>query len=205
MWTLLAALGVGLALGLWAVRETARHAEEQDAQIAALQAQASAAQDTAEQLCDQVRAMGRVCVQDPAALRGEPGATGPPPSDAQVYAAVELYMSGRQLVSPADLAIAVADYLAEHPPADGADAPPITGEQITAQLATYLTAHPPPAGPPGDPGRAPTAEEILAAVSAWFTANPGPYCATGYAPREVDIPTVADGIVHALICAKTPE
>lgn len=42
---------------------------------------ANVATYTAEQLCDQVREMGAICVLDPAALpqgeRGEPGATGP--------------------------------------------------------------------------------------------------------------------------------
>lgn len=82
VWTVLAALGVALALGANALRENSARADEQEAQIAALQAQANAAVSTADQLCQQVRALGKVCVQDPAELprgeQGEPGVQGPP-------------------------------------------------------------------------------------------------------------------------------
>lgn len=175
----------------------------------ALAVQARAYKETVQQVCaDKVAEGGEECTDKqlkgdpgPPGEKGEQGDPGPGPTDAQVYTAVTLYMTGRELVDPADLAAAVADYLAAHPPADGKDAPPITGEQILAQLAVYLTANPPPAGEKGDPGRPPTAEEILAAVADWFAANPGPYCPSGFEPREVDLVTAADGIVHAIVCA----
>lgn len=165
---------------------------------------------TLGQVCaDKVAEGGTECTDEqkqgipgPQGEQGETGAQGPGPTDAQVFAAVTLYMSGRDLVDPAELASAVADYVAAHPPEDGQDAAPVTGEQILAQLAVYLTAHPPPAGEKGDPGRPPTAEEILAAVETYFAANPGPYCPTGYAPSEVDLVTLGGGIVHAIVCAQ---
>ncbi|NUU21590.1 MAG: hypothetical protein HOV68_08760 [Streptomycetaceae bacterium] len=191
--------GLGAAMYVTAQQEAAAEAQRADA-----------AQATVAEVCaDKAAEGGEECT--PEQLRGEKGDTGatgaqgPGPTDAQVYAAVALYMSGRDLVDPADLAAAVADYIAEHPPADGADAPPVSGEQILAAVASYLAANPPPKGDPGEDGRPPTSEEILAAVAAWFAENPGPYCKPGFEPREADIPTVDQGIIHALVCAQAAE
>lgn len=191
--------GLGAVMYVTAQQEAAAEAQRADD-----------AQATVAEVCaDKAAEGGEECT--PEQLRGEKGETGatgaqgPGPTDAQVYAAVSLYMTGRAIVSPAELAAAVADYVAAHPPADGADAPPVSGEQILAATAAYFAANPPPKGDPGDPGRPPTSEEILAAVAAWFAENPGPYCKPGFEPREADIPTVDQGIIHALVCAQAAE
>lgn len=103
-WAVLAVIGVLIAFGLNAIQEGNARADQQDAEIAALQARANAAVVTAEQLCEQVKAMGRACVQDPASLRGEkgdPGAAGAPGRGV----ADQQCVSGRWRVSYTDGAV----------------------------------------------------------------------------------------------------
>lgn len=102
----------------------------------------------------------------PQVVRGE---RGPGPTDAQI-------------------ADAVARYLARNPPPTGR--PPTTGE-ITAAVAEYLMAHPP------QPGRPPTAEEIAAAVGAYLQANPPPEGQPGRAPTEGEIQAAVDAYLAA--------
>lgn len=198
----LAAVGAGLAISAHAIRGVNDRADDQAAQIETLSARAEQYAAGAEQLCDQVEALGGRCITDPSEWTGPAGPAGPAPTDRQVQNAVDAYMATHTIVEPKAILAAVADYIAAHPPKNGKDADPVTGEQILAAVATYLAANPPEKGDPGDPGRPPTAEEILAAVEAYFAENPGPYCPTGYEPREVDLVTVGGGIVHAVVCAQ---
>jgi hypothetical protein len=104
-----------------------------------------------------------------------------------------------QPVTAARIAVAVADYLARNP------ITPVgpSQDQIADAVAAYLLQNPPPAGPPGaqgdagtpgepgaqgaqgeqgpegEPGRPPTAEEIRAALDAYFMDNPIPPCPSG--------------------------
>lgn len=99
---------------------------------------------------------------------GPAGAAGPGPSDAQVQAAVDVY-------------------LAAHPPAAGASA---SDTQVLDAVTVYLVAHPPA------PGQNATAAQISTAVAAYMAANPapsGPAGATGAAGAqgEQGVPGVA--------------
>lgn len=96
---------------------------------------------------DQVKKLGATPVAPPAdKVRANPTAPIPSPStsvvgpsDAQVYAAV-------------------ADYFKSHPVGP-------TPADIAAAVVNYLTAHPAPAGPKGDAGAAPTADQLATAVA----------------------------------------
>lgn len=88
---------------------------------------------------------------------GPQGETGPGPSDDQVYAAVEAYfrlhpVEDGEDASPAMIAAAVINYLTEHPPAPGDPGPAPTADQILGAVGTYLAANPPASGPQGPAG-----------------------------------------------------
>lgn len=94
----------------------------------------------------------------PASIIAQAGPAGPPgpgPSDAQVQAAVDVYLGQHPpsgTVPTADIDAAVTVYLTAHPPAPG---PPPTDAQVASAVSTYMAAHPAPSGPPGpqgDPG-----------------------------------------------------
>lgn len=86
---------------------------------------------------------------------GPQGSQGPGPSDAQVQAAVQAYLT--------------AHPIAGQPP---------TTDQIAAVVAVYMVQHPAatgatgPAGSQGAPGPAPSDSQIQAAVAVWETAHP---------------------------------
>jgi len=165
-WLLLAMiLGtvIALGLGIYSFVEIQQQAERE-------RQRANEAVATAEELCEQVRALGRECVRDPDQLRGDPGPAGergpagPPPSDEAVREAVEAY------------------FLA-HPPAAG---PAPTPAEIAAAVITYLTENPPAAGPPGPP---PSSEQIAQAVANWFIAHPLSACPPGASTRTITVVT----------------
>lgn len=110
-----------------------------------------------DQLCGQVRALGGVCVVDPADLRGEPGPQGPPPTDEQVLRAVETYLRANppepgRPPTMQEIADAVAIQLAVDPPERGERGPGPTPQQIADAVATFLLANPPPPGEDGEAG-----------------------------------------------------
>lgn len=121
------------------------------------QQRADQASQAATQACDQLLQLGYPCPFDPAQFRGETGATGPAgraPTEAEIAAAVSVYLAG-------------------HPAAPG---PAPTQAEIAAAVTIYLLANPAPAG---EQGPAPTAEQILAAVQTYLLANPLPVCPAG--------------------------
>jgi hypothetical protein len=84
---------------------------------------------------------------------GPQGLQGPGPSDAQVQAAVDVYLgqhppSGTVPTAVVDAAVTV--YLTAHPPAPG---PPPSDAQVAAAVAAYMAANPAPSGPPGPQGQ----------------------------------------------------
>jgi hypothetical protein len=88
----------------------------------------------------------------PPGATGATGPAGPGPSDAQVAAAVQVY-------------------LLQHPIAGQ----PPTTEQIAAVVAVYMAQHPAPAGSPGPTGAAgpgPSDAQIAAAVAVWESGHP---------------------------------
>ena len=105
----------------------------------------------------QLKAHGLTPVAPPASKlvagpTGPAGPQGPGPSDAQVAAAV-------------------AAYLAAHPIAGQ----PPTTDQIAAVVAVYLAQHPAPAGPPGPTGASgpgPSDAQIADAVAVWESGHP---------------------------------
>lgn len=104
--------------------------------------------------------------EDPVAPEAEeliedPEYTPPPepirPSDDQVQEAVEAYFREHPVqdgenASPPQIAAAVINYLTDHPPAPGQPGPAPTEEQLLNAVAVYLAANPPPPGPPGADG-----------------------------------------------------
>jgi hypothetical protein len=199
------AVAIG-AIGYGALSSWLRAEDEKD--------RADEAVVAAEALCQQVEAAGYTCVKDPDSLRGEPGPAGeqgPPPSDEQVYAAVESYFSVNPVEAveptPSAIAAAVSNYLTENPPADGERGPGPTAEQIATAVADYLTANPPASGPPGPQGERgppPTAEEVAAAVESYLSDHPLPMCPTGYEASAETVLTT-DGPIEAVICKSTEE
>jgi len=121
------------------------------------QQRAEEAAQAATQACVQLQQLGYPCPFDPAKFRGETGATG---------------ATGRA-PTEAEIAAAVSVYLSAYPPAAGR---PPTDAEIAAAVTVYLLANPAPAGGQGPP---PTAEQILTAVQAYLAANPLPFCPAG--------------------------
>lgn len=132
-----------------------------------------------------------------------PGAGGSPPgpTDEQVLEAVEDYFLTHPVedgedASPAQIAAAVINYLAEHPPAPGEPGPAPTEEQVLNAVAVYLAANPPPAGPPGPPGAdgedadPPSSAEIQAELATYFEAHPIEMCRAGSTAEVLTVLTV---------------
>ncbi len=83
---------------------------------------------------------------------GPQGEQGPGPSDAQVQAAVDVYLGQHPPTGtvPAEVVdAAVTVYLTQHPPAPG---PPPSDAQVAAAVAAYMAANPAPSGAPGPSG-----------------------------------------------------
>lgn len=166
-----------------------------------------------EDLCAQVEALGRTCVEDPAELQGAEGPqgpAGPPPTDEQVAEAVADFfrlnpVEDGESPSPAAIAAAVTNYLAANPPEQGEPGPAPTAAQIASAVEAYLIANPAPAGPPGpagadgedgedgEDGHTPTAEELAAAaaaaVEAYIEEHPIPVCPAGSSAEPLTVLT----------------
>lgn len=200
-----------ILLAAFALVWTAVQSERQGSQIEALYAALGDEQSAAEQRGEEpVAPPPEDLIEDPE--YDEPATPEPRgPTDAQVYEAVQAYFEAHPVTadgpSAAEIAAAVADYLAEFPPGP-------TAEQVSTAVAAYLTANPPapgedgqvgasgppgPAGEQGAPGRAPTPEEIAAEVQDYMTEHPLPVCPEGAAPEAHTIVT-AEGPVDAVIC-----
>lgn len=174
-----------------------------------------AALGTAEQ---QLKQHGITPLPPPPQQIIEQGAAGPPgpgPSDAQVLAAVTLYLQAHPLPtapppSAAVIAAAVADYLKANPPAAGKDGAPgaaASSAQVADAVAAYLAAHPPAAGPTGPQGPAGVQGEPGAVGPSGpagpagkdgeqgTTGAPGPACPSGYSPT----PETVNGH-NAVVC-----
>jgi hypothetical protein len=152
-----AAIFVAFAALAFAATQYVTRANEQEQR-------ADEAVSAADQLCAQVRQLGGLCVVDPEELRGPAGEAGPPgpgPTDAQVAEAVALYLaefppSAGRPPTMGEIADAVAIQLASNPPPQGERGPGPTTEQIAGAVAAYLLANPAPAGeqgPAGEDGR----------------------------------------------------
>lgn len=180
----------------------------------------------AEELCAQVEDLGWTCVEDPDSLRGEAGPAGPagpPPSDEQVYEAVEAFFVEHPVEaeepSPAAIAAAVSNWLQEHPPADGEDGEPgprgpgPSAAQVASAVEEYLTQNPAPAGPSGPAGEdgedgeqgpagpPPSASEIAAAVEAYIEEHPLPTCPEGSAAEPHTVLTTG-GALDVIVCVE---
>lgn len=126
-----------------------RQSDAQNAQIAAL----SGGLATTEQ---QLKAHGIAPSAAPPSqiIRGAAGPQGPGPSDVQVQVAVATYLAAHPPAvnaSAAQVEDAVSAYLLLHPPTPG---PGPTQAQIAAAVSSYLASNPPPSGPAGPTGSA---------------------------------------------------
>lgn len=184
---------VAIALG-WTVTRVQQQVvrnDRQSEQIDALAAALAAEQDAAEDRGQTPVTPDPSDLLDDPEFEPKPGPSGPPgpgPSDTQVYAAVSAYFMAHPVqdgedASPAAIAAAVGNYLAENPPAQGEPGPPPTGDQVAAAVETYLIRNPPPAGPPGkdgEDGEDASPEAIAAEVAAYMETHPIEYCPEGY-------------------------
>lgn len=152
----------------------------------------------------------------------EQGAAGPPgpgPSDAQVLAAVTLYLEAHPLPSAPppsaqQISDAVAGFMKANPVPAGKDGSPATDAQVAAAVASYVAAHPPadgapgPAGPTGPagtgvPGPAgpsgPAGKDGESITGPPGPSGPaGPACPSGYTPT----PEKINGN-NAVVCEQT--
>lgn len=135
-----------------------------------------------EDLCDQVEALGRTCVQDPEELRGDPGAEGPqgPPGDPGPSG--PMGPAGPEGdVGPTGPAGPTGETGA--PGQDGADGVDGTDGATGPQGEP---GEPGPSGPPGPEG------------------PPGPTCPEGYTPESHTVIT-DDGPREAVVCVEDSE
>jgi hypothetical protein len=163
-----------------------------DALAAALEAEQQALEDRGE---TPVAADPEEIIEDPDV--DPPAPVGP--TDEQVQAAVEAYFREHPVqdgenASPAQIAVAVINYLSENPPAQGEPGPPPSAEQISNAVAAHLAANPPPPGPPGPAGTNGTdgkdgadgkdaeltSERIQAELDAYLEAHPPQRCDPGW-------------------------
>lgn len=132
-------------------------------------------------------------------ISGAAGAQGPGPSDAQVQAAVDLYLLAHPpspLVPAALVEADVTAYLALHPPAP-------SDAQVATAVAAFMAAHPAPNGQPGSPGpqgspgvgETGPAGPAGAQGPAGEQGPPGPACPSGYSQQ----PETINGH-QALVC-----
>lgn len=156
-WVVVVAVAlVAVALTLTFVRaeQQAHEMDQQSDQIEALYRALEAEQEAAVNNGETpVAPAPDELIDDPDAERPAPVG----PSDEQVLAAVESYFRDNPVqdgedASPAAIAAAVINYLTEHPPAPGEPGPAPTAEQISNAVASHLAANPPPPGPPGQDG-----------------------------------------------------
>lgn len=91
----------------------------------------------------------------------------------------------------------------------------LVGDEVATQLAEVelpqgergdpgepgATGSPGPQGEQGEPGRAPTAEEIAAAVEAFVAERGLPMCPDGYQTEELDVVTTS-GTRESILCVK---
>jgi type II secretory pathway pseudopilin PulG len=147
---------VGIALTLTFVRaeQQSDAMAEQSEQIDALYGALEAEQEAAVNNGETpVAPAPDELIDDPDAERPAPVG----PSDEQVLAAVQAYFRENPVqdgedASPAAIAAAVINYLTENPPVPGEPGPAPTADQISNAVASHLAANPPPAGPPGTNG-----------------------------------------------------
>lgn len=142
------------------------------------------------------------------AQAGPAGPQGPGPSDAQVQAAVDVYLgqhppTGTVPTPAIDAAVTV--YLTQHPPAPG---PPPSDAQVAAAVATYMAANPAPSGPPGPQGQPGVGQTgpagpqgpVGPAGPQGQAGDPGPACPSGY---QLTTETMPSGRT-ALVCEQPP-
>jgi hypothetical protein len=148
-------------------------------------------------------------------IPGAPGAAGANASDAQVRSAVEAYFAlhpvrNGETPSATDIAIAVANYLQQNPPAPGPAGSPganATGDQVAAAVAGYMRDHASDfKGAKGEPGADATDSQVAAAVKAYIDAHPLPLCPDGYSAVKATVQKVDDvglpaGSVEILTCS----
>lgn len=214
------AVGVLAAVLLaWTLTQVQTQADRIDALKEALEDEQSAAEARGE---TPVAPDPDELIEDPE-YRGPKGDPGPPPSDEQVYAAVEAYFEAHpveaEAPSPAAIAAAVSNWLSQHPPDQGERGPGPTAQQVAAAVQEYLTLNPPPAGPPGEDGKdgtdgkdgaegpqgpGPTPEEIAAEVEAYIEEHPLPICPAGSAAEPHTILTTG-GSIDAVVCVRQDE
>ena len=153
----------------------------------------------------------------PPGPQGAVGATGPGPSDAQVQAAVQAYLTAHPIAgqppTSEQVAAVVTVYMTQHPAPSGAagptgaQGPPPTDAQIAAAVAAWEQTHPAPSGPPGPPGPSGVGEtgpqgpqgEPGSAGPSGPAGSPGPACPSGYQPT----PEKINGH-DAVVCEQTP-
>jgi hypothetical protein len=144
---------------------------------------------------------------------GPAGAAGPGPSDAQVQAAVDVYLAAHPpaagaSASDTQVLDAVTVYLVAHPPAPGQNA---TAAQISTAVAAYMAANPAPSGPagaagpsgpagnPGQDGSQGPVGPVGPPGQSGAPGSPGPNCPSGYSLQ----PEVINGH-NALVCEQAP-
>jgi len=125
--------------------------------------------------------------------KGEPGESPAPrdPSDEQVAAAVALWLdlhppAAGKDASPEQILAAVAEYLQAHPPAQGEPGPAPTAEQISKAVAAALELDPPPAGKDATP------EQIAVAVKAYLEEHPPEDGADGADATDAQVARAVD-------------
>lgn len=158
-WVVVAGCIVGAVLMAWTLSQVQQQAEEiqrQNDQISALAAALGDEQSAA------VANGEEPVAPEPDDLLEDPEYSPTPepvrPSDEQVLEAVEAYFRENPVqdgenASPAQIAAAVINYLAENPPEPGEPGPAPTEEQLLNAVAVYLAANPPPPGAPGSDGK----------------------------------------------------
>lgn len=150
-------LGALSAIAIWAVPAivSVQHRQDrQQRQSNDQRKQISGLSKALDAQRDQVKKLGATPVAPPAdKVRENPTAPIPTPSTT--------------VVGPSDAQVfaAVADYFKSHPVGP-------TPADIAAAVVNYLTVHPPAAGPKGDPGAGPTADQMATAVATFCGQNP---------------------------------
>lgn len=158
------------------------------------------------------------------AQRGQPQVPIPTPgtapdTDVIVASAAARVLASLPDTSPSSSALgqAVARYVAANPIAPAQPTP----VQISSALAGYFATNPPPSGPPGPtgapgqpgangqpgadgaPGRGPTAEEIEAAVGAYFRDHPEALCPNGGSIAQLRVQLADGGSADTWTCVVT--
>lgn len=210
-WLDAAAISVGVVVSLllgWVLYSIQVQHERVDVLAQALADEQAAAEDRGE---TPVAPPPDELIEDPDAEYPPP----PGPTDEQVLAAVQDYFREHPVedgkdASPAAIAVAVINYLTEHPPEPGEPGPAPTAEQISAAVADYLAANPPPSGPPGADGEDGkdaeplTSAEIQAELDAYLAAHPIEMCDPGWEAAVITVLTTGPP-TDITTCVRTPE